>query len=439
MHFFIPNRLYWLSTLLILCFVTGYFVPVVYAIAQPLALLLGLAVAVDSGLLFFTRGTVTAIRECRERLSNGDENEVKILLQNKFLFRVTCKVLDELPFQFQMRIFNLELPLIARQLETITYTVKPVKRGVYNFGNINVLVKSRLGLIRRRIVVKATCTVNVYPSFVKLHQYELLAISSQLRMQGQKRVRKVGNSHEFDTIRDYVGGDDPRHINWSATARRGHLMTNHFIDERSQNVYCIIDKSRSMKMPFEGMTLLDYAVNAALVMADISLKKGDRAGLMTFENTIDAFVKAGNRNAQIHQLMETLYHQDTSFEEPDIAAVYNFVKKNINQRSLLIFFTNFESIHSLERQLKYLQLVNREHLLLVVYFRNTEVDRMLFKKASGTREIYDQTIAYQMLQEKKRIGEALNRAGILSLYTAPKNLNVDIINKYLEVKTKRML
>src|SRR5690606_34470006 len=243
----------------------------------------------------------------------------------------------------------------------------------------------------------------------------------------------------FDTIRDYVGGDDPRHINWPATARRGHMMMNHFVDERSQNVYCIIDKSRNMKMPFEGMTLLDYAINASLVMADVSLRKGDKSGLLTFEDKVDEFVKAGNRNLQLHQLMEALYRQKTSFKEPDVATLYNFIRSNLNQRSLLLFFTNYESIHSLNRQLKYLQLINREHLLLVIYFRNTEVDVLLKEKASNIREIYDQAIGYQMYGEKIQIKDALRKAGILSIYTTPQNLNVDVINKYIEEKTKRML
>src|SRR5690606_22838861 len=244
---------------------------------------------------------------------------------------------------------------------------------------------------------------------------------------------------EFDTIREYVKGDDPRHINWPATARKGQLMMNYFVDERSQNIYCIVDKSRTMKMPFEGMTLLDYAINASLVMADVSLRKGDRSCLLTFDDKVDDFVKAGNRNLQLHQLMEALYRQKTSFKEPDLAAVFNFIRSNVNQRSLLLFFTNYESIHSLNRQLKYLQLINRNHLLLVIYFKNTEVDVLLKQKANNVREIYDQTIGYQIHGEKIQIKEALRKAGILSLYTSPQNLNADIINIYIEVKTKRIL
>lgn len=439
MKFFITKRFYWLIIGLILLFIFGYFLPLLYVIAQPVAMVLALLVAVDVLLMFGTKGGIQISRQLKERFSNGDENDVRIQIKNQFSFRIQAAVLDEIPFQFQIRNFKLKFSLKQGEAKTSVYKLRPTSRGLYAFGDLNVLVQTNLGLVGRRIKKAAAFDVKVYPSFIKLHQYELMAISRQLHMHGQKRIRKIGNSQEFDTIRDYVRGDDPRHINWSATARRGHLMLNHFVDERAQNVYCIIDKSRTMKMPFEGMALLDYAINAALVMADVSLKKGDKSGLLTFEDKVDEFVKAGNRNLQLHQLMEALYRQNTSFKEPDIAAVYHFMRTKVNQRSLLLFFTNFESIHSLNRQLKYLQLINREHLLLVIYFRNTEVDVLLKEKATNIREIYDQAIGYQMYGEKILIKDALRKAGILSLYTTPQNLNVDVINKYIEVKTKRML
>lgn len=439
MRFFITTRLYWFIIGLILLLIFGYFLPLLYAIAQPLIGVLVLLVAVDILLLFGSKDNIDIGRKLKERFSNGDENQVTLEVTNQYAFFVNVKVLDEIPFQFQIRDFEVLFNLKAGEAATHQYHLRPTTRGVYSFGKLNMLVLTRLGLVGRIIRQQATFDVKVYPSFIKLHQYELMAISRQLHMHGQKRVRKIGNSQEFDTIRDYVRGDDPRHINWSATARRGHLMMNHFVDERAQNVYCIIDKSRVMKMPFEGLTLLDYAINASLVLADVSLRKGDKSGLITFEDKIDDFVKAGSRNLQLHQLMEALYRQQTSFKEPDVASVYHFLRANINQRSLLLFFTNYESIHSLNRQLKYLQLINRDHLLLVIYFKNTEVDVLLKQKANNVREIYDQTIGYQIHGEKIQIKEALRQAGILSLYTSPQNLNVDIINKYIEVKTKRIL
>jgi len=435
---FVTNRFYAVLVGLIAAFFIGQYVSLIFLIAKIAAGATAVALLMDAYMLWM-RGSIDIRRVCNERFSNGDENEVQIELQSHYDMTVYVEIRDEAPVQFQLRDFKFGIELEKEDAKSLNYQLRPTERGVYQFGYANALVTTSVGFFIRKIKGAAPEEVKVYPSFIKMHQYELMAISQNLTMQGQKLIRRVGNSKEFDTIKDYVMGDDPRNINWSATARRGHLMTNHYIDERSQNIYCLIDKSRSMRMPFEGMTLLDYSINASLVISDIAMEKGDQAGLITFEHKIDTTIKANHRGAQIYQIMEALYHQKTSFNEVDIASVYTHAVKNVNQRSLMLMFTNFESIHSLNRQLPYLKLINRKHLLIVVYFRNTEVDKLLVDKANSTREIYDQAIGRQMLEEKLLIRDELSRAGILSLYTTPQNLNVDVINKYIEVKAKRML
>ncbi len=438
MKIFVTNRFYWILTTLIALFMVGFFVSFIFLIARLVALVFLILFLVEA-LLLFLNGSLQIKRSCNERFSNGEENDVLIDVKSSYSFPIHIELIDELPEQFQIRDFKISEELSPKANKQFKYHLRPVDRGQYVFGHVNVLAQTAIGLISRQFKGAEPSEVKVYPSFVKLHQYELMAISQNLTMYGQKRVRKVGNSTEFDTIRDYALGDDPRKINWAATARRGHLMTNHFVDEKSQNVYCIIDKSRVMKMPFEQMTLLDYSINAALVIADISLKKGDQVGLVTFENKVGSFLKANHRNTQLYQVMETLYGVETSFKEPDFAALNSRVSRFVNQRSLLLLFTNFESLSSLQRQLPYLKMLNKRHLLLVIYFRNTEVDTLMQTPPANTREIYDQVIAQQLLHEKILIGEELKKAGILSLYTTPQNLNVDVINKYIEVKTRRLL
>lgn len=389
--------------------------------------------------VLFGLGSMEAVRTCNERFSNGDANEVTISTKNTGKVKVRVKILDDIPYQFQVRKPIGSFWISPNEMNHVIYALTPTYRGEHIFGNINLLLKSFLGLTERRVVIFSSQKIKVYPSFLRLHQYELMAISRHLFMQGQKKVRKVGTSKEFDTIREYVIGDDPRHINWAATARSGSLKSNHYMDERSQNVFCLIDKSRVMKMPFDGMILLDYAINASLVISDVALKRGDKTGLITYEDRVDSFVDAANKSLQLHQIMESLYRLDTSFNEVNLEELYQFTRSKINQRSLLLLFSNYESIHSLRRQVRYLKLINNKHLLLVIFFRNNEVDRLLSTEAENLREIYDQSIAYQMLEEKKLIREELNKAGIANLYTSPENLNVDVINKYIEIKTKRVL
>ena len=130
-----------------------------------------------------------------------------------------------------------------------------------------------LQLVKRRYIFPARQVVKVYPSYVQMRRYQLLAVSNRLQEAGVKRIRKIGHSMEFEQIKEYVRGDDYRTINWKATARKDGLMVNNYTDERSQQIYCLINKGRVMKMPFEGMTLLDHAINASLVLVECGIGK----------------------------------------------------------------------------------------------------------------------------------------------------------------------
>ncbi len=439
MKFFPTRRFYFLQIALIVLFVLGYYFPVIFKVAQLLFIVEMIVLMTELWLLFGRKGHVQVDRNAKDRLSNGDVNQVKLSIYSYYPVPVSLTVLDELPNQLQIRDFQIELSLKPGGHKELSYEVVPKVRGEYAFGVTNVMVSTIIGLIQKREKVGKEVTIRVYPSFIHINQLELAAISQQLQVHGQKRVQKMGNSQEFDSIRSYVLGDDPRHINWKATARKNTLQVNHFTDEKSQGVYCILDKSRSMQMPFEGMTLLDYAINATLVLSHVALRKGDRAGLISFEGAPSAFVKANRQANQIHKLMEALYHEDTSFSEVDYTSLYTFCHKNINQRSLFLLFTNFESIYSLERQLPYLRMINRQHLLLVIFFRNTEVDLVMEEESSSIEGIYQKAIAAQMIREKELIHEKLHKAGILSLYTTPENLSVDVLNRYIEIKNRRAL
>ncbi|WP_420318602.1 DUF58 domain-containing protein [Ekhidna sp.] len=439
MKLFPTYRFYVIAIALSLALFLGYYFPFIYSLAKATTIGFILLIITDIMLLFFTGGKVLLERQMAERFSNGDENEVWIHLKNSYGFMIGIEVIDELPPQFQLRDFKLNFRLSSAENIQAKYTLKPLERGEYEFGRTNVMVTSRLGLITRRFRQGQPKIVKVYPSFLDIEKYELAAISQTLRLSGQKRMKRIGQSTEFDHIKEYVTGDDPRHINWKASARSSELMLNHYIDEKSQSVYAIVDKGRPMKMPFEGMTLLDYAINSSLIFSNVAMKKGDRAGLVTFQHKPDTFIPAQKRNLQISFLLEALYNQETQFNEPDFATLYWFLTQKIKQRSLLLLYTNFESIYSLERQLPYLKLINRHHLLLLIFFKNTELDKVINEPADNTLGIYNKSIAEHIADEKANIQKLLHQHGIMSLYTSPDNLNTNVINKYIEIKTKRLL
>jgi len=420
-------------------FVLSYFFPALYTVTLMVLLLLALAVALDSFLLYRLRQGITAARILPERMSNGDANGVRIDIMNSYDFTVAATVIDELPPQFQERNWLRRVNIPRQETASIHYDIRPVERGLYRFRNMNIYVKGPLGLVSRRYTIQAAKEVKVYPSYIQMRRYGLMAVANHMQQTGVKRVRRLGHSMEFEQIKDYVRGEDYRTINWKATARRGDLMVNHYTDERSQQVYCLINKGRVMKMPFEGMTLLDYAINAALVISSVALQKQDRAGIISFGQQLDAFVPADKKPTQVSHILEALYRQQTHFGEPDFEKVFSVVRNRITHRSLLVLFTNFESFESLQRELPVLKKLAHYHLLMVVFFENTELKTLSETGVQTTEDIYIKTIAEKYRNEKKLIAKELQAHGIVSLLTSPQDLTINAMNKYLELKNRQSI
>jgi uncharacterized protein (DUF58 family) len=434
---FISSRWYQLGVGVIVLFVLSYGIPALFTVAQLLLLFLVVVTLLDYIVLFATRQPVAVERVVADRFSNGDENVVRLEIRNRYPFPVRLQIIDEVPEQFQMRNFVLKAELKAGAGGTLEYRLRPMQRGEYVFHGINVYIKSPFQLVVRRKVIAAETTVRVLPSFQALKQFDLLAMSQNLTESGNKRMRKLGHSLEFEQIKAYVAGDDLRSLNWKATARRGgELMVNNFTDERSQQVYCLLDKGRVMKMPFGGMSLLDYAINATLVLSRVALVRQDKAGLLTFSDQIGTFLPAGRKTTQMSHILEILYNQQTRYQETDYEKLHSMVRTRITQRSLIVLFTNFESLSGLQRQLPYIRSIARQHLLLVVFFENTGLDQLRKMEAETIEDVYTQTIAEKFAYEKRLIVKELQQHGIATILTAPENLTVATVNKYLEIKAR---
>ena len=436
---YLSNRLFigvgLLAALFIITFVIGGF----YFIPKILFYLLVAAVLTDIILLFRVRLGLQGERITPDKLSNGDENEIRISVQSFYTFPISLRIFDELPHQFQKRDLEFNTSLHSGEEKIIQYSLRPVKRGEYSFGAVNILVQSPLNLISRRFRFTSDKMVPVYPSYLQMRKYELLAISQRLTETGIKKIRRIGHNQEFELIKEYISGDDIRSVNWKATARKSRLMVNQYQDERSQQIYSLIDKGRVMQMPFNGLSLLDYAVNASLVISNIAIKKSDKAGLITFQDKIGSVLSASRLNNQMATIQEVLYNQKTAFLETDYSVLYTTIRRSVSQRSLLLLFTNFESVFSLQRQLPYLINLAKQHLLVVIFFENTELKSLIEKKAKNLKEVYHKALAERFSLEKKMIVKELQKVGIQSILTPPEKLTVNTINKYLELKARNLI
>jgi uncharacterized protein (DUF58 family) len=437
--FFLSTRFFLVAAILVIVYTLSYFLPQLLVISNLLLITVVFLLISDAFILYINRKGIHSFRSTPNRLSNGDDNEIKIFLENKYAFRISCEIIDEIPFEFQIRNISFNISIESGKTKIFTYNLRPVKRGEYNFGRTNIYTSSPIGFVKRRYQFEGTKIVPVYPSYIQMKKYELMAISGRLTEAGVKRIRRIGHSIEFDHIKDYVRGDDYRTINWKATARKTRLMVNHFDDEKSQQVYSVIDIGRIMKMPFDGMSLLDYAINSSLVISSIAMLKHDKAGLITFSNKVSNILPADKQARQMQKILEILYKQKTDYLESDYEILTSTILQKLNHRSLMLLFTNFETVNALQRQLAYLRRLSRAHLLIIIFFVNTELYSLIEKPAENVEEIYHKTIAEKFAYEKRLIVKELARYSIQSILTTPQNLSVNTINKYLELKAHGLI
>ena len=435
-HIFPTVYLWYGFTLGIFVFVISYKFPLLLPLGQLIIMSSLLWFVISGVLLFYSKKLLTANRQMPELLCMGDANGIHLILKNNYPFAINVEIIDELPYQFQIRDFSIKTTLAPNESKRIDYSLTPNSRGEYSFGNINIFVAFRFSFAIRRFEIKQPVMARVYPSIIQMKLFQLKVLTRISRLEGTKKLRRLGQSYEFEQIKNYSEGDDFRHINWKATSRAiGALKINQFEDEKSQAVYSLIDKSRNMKMPFNGLSLLDYAINSSLVISNTALIKGDKSGLITFAEKIETGLKAENKPGQIGKILQALYNEKQGQCEGNYEFLYHYINQSIKQRSLLFLYTNFETTHNLHRILPILQKLNKRHVLVLILFQNSEIIELSKKSPNTVEEIYNEVIAERFIFQKTLIARELKAHGIKTILTLPEELTVNTVNKYLEIKS----
>ncbi len=424
---------------IIVLFAASFLLHGLFIVAQFLLLTLAIVTIVDGIILFRQRNLVEIKREAPSILSLGDPNAIKLFIQNNAAFTNSIEIFDELPFQLQIRDFSMKLVLKPDERKELHYDINPKSRGEYQFGKINIFSQNKIGLLMRKDRLGEESVVRVYPSVIQMKKYELSSIKSISINNGVKKIRRIGHSYEYEQIKSYVMGDDPRTINWKAAGRTGSLMVNQYEDEKSQQIYCILDKSRSMRMPFNGLSLLDYAINSSLVISNVVLQKHDRMGLLSFSDKMGSIIAADSKRGQLSAIFKALYNEKEHHLEADYELLYSAVRNFIRVRSLLFLYTNFESLNALQRVLPLLRRLNKNHLLVVIFFENSEITDLADQTPQSVDEIYLKTIAQKMQSEKQLIYQELRKHNIQTIVSKPDDLSINTINKYLELKARGLI
>ena len=420
----------------ILLYVLAFSIPELEFTANVvLASLIGLT-CIDALLVFSSKQPIIIERKLNSRLNLGDENNVVLTIKNATVQPINFSIIEGYPVEMQIRSNVLKGIVSPEGSKEFNYSFVPKRRGEFEFGDVFVIIRSMFFLASRRIDYPLKETVHVYPSVLQMKQYELQVFQQQKTSAGIKKIRRLGNNSEFEQIKNYVQGDELKTINWKATSRRNELMVNQYQEEKSQNIYCIIDKSRNMQMEFDGLSMLDYSINSSLVFSNIALRKGDKAGLITYSDKIGTMLAAERSGGQMRRIQEALYNQKTQYKESNFELLYNSIRRTVKSRSLLVLFTNFETEFAMRRAMPYLRKLNQKHVLMVVFFQNSELQELAFQPSKTIHEVYQSAVAERMISIKSKVARELRQNGIQTVLTLPEELSINTINKYLELKAK---
>lgn len=436
---FFTSRFYIAIGLIVALFAFSFYVDYIFQLAQML-LLVVIVIAVADVYLLFSSSKFSCTRETGKVLSLSDENSIRLHVKNNFNFNTNIEIIDEVPYQFQMRDFSIKYKLKTNEEKIFKYKLTPKTRGLYTFNNTNILVSSPIKLAKRKLIFENSHNIPVYPSIIQMKKFTLQVNSAVKQFEGLKKIQRIGHSYEFDHIKNYVIGEDTRSLNWKASSRRNELMINHYEDEKSQQVYCILNKSRLMNMPFNGLSLLDYSINSTLAISNIVYGKSDRIGYLSFSDKIGNIIKASRSNSQLQKIMTALYNEKENNLDPNYELLYSAIRYFIPNRSLILLYTNFETADSLNRNLHLLRKINRFHLLVPIIFINSELDDFIqHTEIENDLDIYHKVIARKMQNEKEIICSELRNHGIQYILTKPEDLSINTINKYLELKSRGLI
>lgn len=377
-------------------------------------------------------------RRTPARISLGARAEVEIRIENRTRRRVRARVTDDLPPILERAgndVADVWIP--AHQEEHAPYTVATLRRGDAVFGDLHLRVAGPLGLVWRQRRVERADEVRVVPGVLEVKRYRLLGLRNRLREAGFRSVRQRGEGGSFESLREYVRGDDPRTLDWKASARRGSLIVKQFELERRQNVVIAIDAGRLMTQKVGERERLDYALTAALLLADVARVHDDAVGLLVFSDRIEAFIPPA-RNS-VSRLAEALGEVHARMVEPNYPAAFTYLARHVRKRSLLVLFTDLIDPLASAAVVSQLTRAADRHLPLAVAIRNPDLEAAAAQTAMDEATVYRRAAAEELLQARAAALAAMQRAGVLVADTRPGDAVPAVVNRYLDVKRRGML
>ncbi|MBU0608336.1 MAG: DUF58 domain-containing protein [Armatimonadetes bacterium] len=374
-----------------------------------------------------------------DKLSLGADNRVEIRVRNRCPLRLSLLVKDDPPpaFVTDRRTFSLALDPYGQ--DSVAYHTRPLARGRYAFGSLHVRGRSRLGLSYWQRRFPAPAEVAVYPNLLEVRRYQLLARSDRLRQAGFRLTRRLGQGTEFESLREYSPDDDFRSIDWKATARRRHPISRQYETERSQTVIIMIDAGRLMSTLIGDLSRLDYALNAALMLAYVAVERDDAVGLIAFADDVKAFVPPRKGHRQVGLITEALYDLQPALVEPDYAEAFTTLSARARKRALVVCFTDLVDVEASSRLLGHLTALAPHHLPLLITLRDRDLQQAAQARPAEVADAYQRALAAQVLHDRETALGVLRQRGVMVLDALPEKLTVAAVNQYLGLKAQGRL
>jgi uncharacterized protein (DUF58 family) len=403
-----------------------------------MAALVLLAVVADA-IALPAAGDVGVERTLPASVGIGDHLEGEYVVRSRWGMPLRARLEDDLPMAVTGGAVTHELDVPARGSTQLTVPVSGAVRGRFALGPIALRVRTRLGLMSRRLRWLPDDSILVTPSVSSVRRFRLLAIQHRLYDVGVRAVRRQGEGRSFASLREYVVGDDPRHIDWKATARRAKTITREYTVEQSQTVFCLIDAGRSMTQLAGTFSRFEHALSAALVLTDVAAGAGDRVGVLVFDDEVRAFVPAQRGQTALRAVRNALVPVQATLTEPDYAAAFRFLAVRQRRRSLMVFFTDVIDARASRALIAHVARSAARHLVVVVALRNDAIDIAAQPASSNEQTLYESAAAEELIAGRAEAIERMRAAGVTVLDVSPASMTAAVVNRYLEIKARGAL
>ncbi len=389
-------------------------------------------------------GTPTPLeltREVKPVMSVGVSHTIKIFIRNLSSRVLKVDVADEPPVQGKSEPAYAVRTARVGSFEKVicSYRFTPNRRGRYGFGGIEVRHLSFLGLwtvVRRFEVLDE---VDVYPNIEALHRFELLARVNNLNEIGVRAIRMKGEGTEFERMREYRPGDEPRKVDWKVTARLGKLIVREMGEERNQSILLLIDMGRMMRQKTRELSHFDYALNTAIILGYIAEKRGDNVGAVFFSDKVHKYVPPGRGRGTIDAIVRAGYNIEPGLAATNFSRVFRYITTYVRKRSLLLLMTHLIPGDDALLIQGYLGMLKRQHLPLCLFFQEPELEEEVGRIPGSLPETFYRAASADMLIARKEGLTSLRQAGVMAVDALPGELSAVAVSHYLDIKARNLL